>query len=257
MNSVYLKKLSIFALSLLISFSAIAFDHSHKNWNEVLSKYVILKDGQSYFEYKKLKENKKLIKTLENYLSDLSLVSSDKYDGFNETQRFSFLVNAYNAFTIKLIIDNYPVESIKDIGSLFSSPWKKDFFKLFGKKTNLDYIEHGLLRKKFNEPRVHFAVNCASLGCPNLLNQAFTEKNMERLLLKGEKDFFSQKSKNKLELDDNRVYVSKIFSWFGEDFEKKHGSLKKYLALAFNEKKVDSDDIKVKFTDYSWDLNEL
>ena len=181
----------------------------------MLSKYVILKDGQSYFEYKKLKENKKLIKTLENYLSDLSRVSSDKYDGFNETQRFSFLVNAYNAFTIKLIIDNYPVESIKDIGSLFSSPWKKDFFKLFGKKTNLDYIEHGLLRKKFNEPRVHFAVNCASLGCPNLLNQAFTEKHMETLLLKGEKDFFSQKSKNKLELDDNRVYVSKIFSWFG------------------------------------------
>lgn len=257
MKTTYLKHMIAFCLSSMLSLSALAFDHSHQAWNKIVAEHVTYKDGQSYFKYKELKENSTALKNLNSYLGELSAISQSTFDKYNEAQRFSFLVNAYNAFTIKLIVDNYPVDSIKDIGGLFSSPWKKEFFKLFGKKAHLDHIEHGLLRKDFSEPRVHFAVNCASIGCPNLLDQAFTAENLEELLVKGEKAFFEQKSKNRLDLKKERVYASKIFDWFGVDFEKKHGSLKKYLAKVYNEPKIDSKDIDVKFTSYSWDLNEL
>lgn len=253
-----LKAILLLCLMFGFSLSALAFDHTHKQWGDTLSQYVTFKDGQSYFDYKKLKNSSESsMKNLNNYLGELSAVTQSEYDQFNKNQRFSFLVNAYNAFTIKIIVDNYPVKSIKDIGTIFTSTWKIKFFELFGEKTHLDHIEHGLLRKKFSEPRVHFAVNCASMGCPNLLDKPFTESNLEELLAKGEKEFFAQSSKNRLDLKNNIVYASKIFDWFGVDFVKKHGSLKKYLAKAFNEPNVKAKKVKVKFTDYGWGLNEL
>jgi len=174
----------------------------------------------------------------------------------------AFLINAYNAFTLKLIIDNYPVKSIKDIGGLFSSPWDKEFFTLLGKKRHLNYIEHGVLRKKFKEPRIHFAVNCASMGCPNVQDIAFTAENLESLLAKGEKDFFAQANKNNIDKKEKEVNISKIFDWYGGDFKKKHGSVAKYISKAFDtdadtKKKIATGKYDIEYTDYSWKLNEV
>lgn len=254
-----ISKLNLLSMFLLFTFSTagLAIDHEHKAWNEIVSKYVTEKDGQTYFEYKKLKNDRLQNKVFEKYLQELSSVSEKDYMKLKRDQKFAFLVNAYNAFTVKLILDNYPLDSIKDIGGLFSSPWKIEFFTLLGEKRNLDYIEHTILRKKFEEPRVHFAVNCASMGCPNIQKIAFTAKNLEKLLTKGETDFFRQKSKNRIDKESKTVYVSKIFNWFGEDFEKKYGTLKMYLAKVFKVDEINSKEYSVKFTEYSWDLNEL
>lgn len=253
-------KLKLVVLMIIFSMSAFAadFDQSHKVWSDVLTKHVAAKGGQAFFNYKALKKDSK---SFEGYLSTLSALSSKDFEKFSRDQKMAFLINAYNAFTVKLVIDNYPVKSIKDIGGIFSSPWKKEFYTLLGKKRNLDYIEHGVLRVKYKEPRVHYAVNCASLGCPNLQNKAFTADNLEAMLAKGEKDFFNQSEKNNVDKKAKEVNVSKIFDWFGVDFKNKYGSVAKYLASVVNtdsdtKAKIASGKFDIEYTDYSWKLNE-
>ena len=253
-----MKRLYLFYTFLLFTYvsASFAFDLQHTKWNQILSTYVTEKDGQTLFNYKELKANKARMEKLELYLEELSNFSQKSYNKLSTPQKFSFLVNAYNAFTVKLIVNNYPLDSIRDIGLLPGAAWRKDFFKLFGKKTDLGYIEHELLRKKFNEPRLHFVINCASIGCPNLPVKALNAENMEAILVKSETEFFKQKSKNNINTAKKTVYVSKIFDWFEDDFKKKYGSLKKYLSQVFQNDKILKENYKVKYTDYDWALNE-
>ena len=253
-----LKLLMIISIFSLSAFASNTFDHSHKIWDQVVSKHVVNKDGQALFNYKALKAD---AKAFEGYLTTLSAVSKKEFGKYSRDQKMAFLINAYNAFTVKIVIDNYPVKSIKDIGSLLTSVWDKDFYTFLGKKRNLNYIEHGVLRKKYDEPRVHFAVNCASLGCPNLQNKAFTAENLEGLLASGEKEFFAQAHKNKIDKKDKEVVVSKIFDWFGVDFKKKHGKVAKYLSKAFDTDSATRANIAngkydIEYSDYDWKLNE-
>ena len=145
-----------------------------------------------------------------------------------------------------MIVDNYPVKSIKDI----KDPWGTKFFTLGNKKYSLEEIEHQILRK-MDEPRIHFAINCASFSCPNLLNQAYTEANLESQLNSVTKSFINDKSKNTITA--SKIEISKIFDWFGDDFKKK-GSIvdffNKYSAVKIN------SNAKISFKDYNWSLNE-
>lgn len=243
---------------------ATSFDHDHKIWDQIIKNHLeSSKDQkQTLFNYKKLKNDKIILKEFEKYLANLSSVTKKQFSSFSQTQSMAFLINAYNAFTVKLIINNYPLESIKDLGSLFSSAWKKKFFIFLEEKQHLDHIEHDLLRKRFQEPRIHFAVNCASLGCPNLQGRSFTENNLETLLARGEQDFFKDKEKNFIDEKKRKVHVSPIFKWFREDFEKKHGSLVKYLSQTFEvkpeiKKFIANGLYDIEYTDYSWKLNEV
>ncbi len=254
-----LLKMSRFFLFAFFSINlSFAFDHAHQKFDQILKTHVKIKDGQSTFNYKKLKGSDS---SFSSYLKDLSKVSKSEYHQFTKDQQLAFLINAYNAFTIKLIIDHYPVKSIKDIGGFFKKPWSIKFFKLFGDDFTLDKVEHGTIRKKFKESRIHFAVNCASIGCPSIYKKAFIAEKLKEQLSEISKTFLTNPHKNKILLGSKKIYLSKIFKWYGGDFEKHNKSVKHFIAQTLNYTKdqtshIISSDVSVTYLDYNWDLNE-
>ncbi len=240
--------LRVFFIFTILSFSSLySFDHSHKELDKLLKQYV--KNGR--VDYKKWKEEQTELK---KYLESLSNVSINEYNQFTINQKLAFLINAYNAFTIQLILDNYPVSGIRKIGGVFQSPWKIKFFQLLGEQRHLDWIEHSKLRVDFQEPRIHFAIVCASIGCPILQSEAYMADKLESQLEKAAKEFFSDKSKNFYDSKKNVLYLSPIFKWFRSDFEKK-GSLISFVRPYFTENIL--EDVNVEFTNYDWNLNEM
>lgn len=252
-----MKTLSILITLFLFNFSCGAYEisdaaekaPSHEIFDELLNKYVS-KDGK--VDYKGfIKEEKKL----QEYLDLLSNNAPDRKK-WSKDEQLAYWINAYNAFTIKLIADNYPVESIKDLNPTLNVPmvntvWTKKFFKIGGEDTSLDDIEHKIIRKEFDEPRIHFAVNCASKSCPPLLNEAFKAEKLESQLEKAAKDFINNPKYNKISAD--KIEISQIFSWFKGDFTKK-GSLIDYLNK-YSKVKI-KPNAKVSNVKYDWSLNE-
>ena len=195
---------------------------------------------------------------LNSYLDSLANVRKSDYENWSTDEKMAFLINLYNAATIKLIIDNQPLESIKDIGSIVNGPWKQEVVRLWGKIDTLDHVEHDLLRPKFKDPRVHFAVNCASIGCPDILNEAFQASKLDAQLDKQTRAFLADSSRNRLDAKNKTLYLSSIFDWFKEDFVKKSGSVEKFVAPYFNDKDravIQRGGLKIKYTEYDWSLN--
>lgn len=221
-------------------------DKSKTAYQLLLENYVVKKkSSQTYVNYRILKENQE---QLNEALKGFSLIKEEEFNKWTQNEKLAFLINAYNIFTIKLIVDHYPIKSIKDIGFFFQSPWKKNFFTLLEKERNLDELEHTMIRKNFKEPRVHYALNCASLSCPSLSQKAYSGSELANQLFVAETSFLSNKEKNHFK--DNTLYVSKIFDWYGEDF----GKLKEYLKNHFKE--YDPEKHPLKFLPYDWGLNE-
>lgn len=210
----------------------------HANWNALLQKNVT-KNGN--VNYKAFQRDSK---ELQNYLNELAANVPTK--SVSKKATLAYWINAYNAFTVKLILDNYPTKSIKDI----KDPWSKKFFTLGNKKYSLEEIEHEILRK-MDEPRIHFAINCASFSCPNLLNEAYTEARLEKQLNDATRNFINDKSKNSI--SSSKVEISKIFDWFSGDFKKK-GSVIDFLNQ-YSTTKI-SANAKVSYKEYNWSLNE-
>jgi hypothetical protein len=239
-------------LLLSLSIKVFAFDQAHTKFNTILSKYVQLEGKQSFFKYKELKANPAVFN---DYLKELESVERSDYKGFTKDQQLSFWINAYNAYTIKLIMDNYPLDSIKDIGSIFSGPLDKDFIKLKlrDKKYTLNDIEHKTIRKYFKEPRIHFAVNCASMGCPSLLNEAFIAVKLNEQLERAASNFLLNTEKNAFISKDKELLLSKIFKWYGDDFKPKFGSVEGFVSKYITFPK----GTEIEWDDYSWKLNEI
>lgn len=242
---------------LLFAFSAAAFDHSHKEWTDVLKNHVTLTGAASTVNYAALKKDPQ---KLDNYLKTLSAVKNNEFKKWTPLEQQAFLINAYNAFTLKIIIKHYPVKSIKDIGSFFKSTWKQKFFTLLEEKRHLDYIEHGVLRKNYKEPRVHFAVNCASIGCPALLNEAFTANELNNQLEKQTRLFLNDASRNSINEKTKTLTVSKIFKWFSEDFEKNGMTVSRFVAPYITNNVRIQQELKkglysISYSDYNWGLN--
>ena len=186
----------------------------------------------------------------------LEILSRTMVADLSRDEQFAFYVNAYNAFTIKLILTRYPgITSIKETGGLFSTPWKKKFIRLDGKKVSLDYIEHEVLRPVFKDARVHFAVNCATKSCPPLLNQPFEPDGLDRQLERVTRDFVNGGG---VRIKDGSVYLSKIFDWFKGDFNNDPlAFVTRYASGRLKEKLTAlGPDISVKYQDYDWSLNE-
>ncbi len=245
-----------FLLLFIPLFSQGAVDHSHQPFTQLLEKFTSVKAGQTYVWYGKWKKDGS--SELEAYLKSLSEVKKAEFGKFTSDQKLVFLINSYNAFTIKLILDHYPLKSIKETGNLITGPWKKKFFTLLGEKSHLDHIEHELIRKNFNEPRIHFAVNCASIGCPSLMRKAFTAAGMEQELTLAEKEFF--KNPSKFKVGSGEFQVSRILEWYGDDFRKKHSSLEKYLVERASAYKLLPSplapaQVKISYLEYDWSLN--
>ena len=256
-------------LTLTLPATATDFTHSHALWSELLQKHVSwINDGTaSVVDYDGFKNDNK---NLQTYLSRLASVTRDQFDSWGRDQQLAFLINAYNAFTIKLILDNYPgIASIRDTGSLFTSPWKKEFFHLLGDRRHLDWIEHEMIRgsDRYNEPLIHFAVNCASIGCPALLNQAFIADRLEAQLLDVTRRFLQDRSRNGFNDERNVLSVSSIFDWYEEDFRKGwrgYSSLKTFFAkhadlLSTDETirlKIGAGAYEIEYLKYDWRLNK-
>lgn len=222
---------------------------SHKLWDQLVKKHV-KSDGM--VDYQGFIADKD---QLGKYLDLLSNNAPDR-ETWSREEQLAYWINAYNAFTVKLIVDNYPVESIRDLGPKLKIPMIKDvwhykFFKIGGEDSSLDEIEHGILRNEFDEPRIHFAINCASISCPPLHDEAYLPEKINEQLDFVARQFINDPSRNKIQ--QNRVEISSIFSWFKGDFTK-NGSVIDFLNR-YSKVKI-SPDASIKHLDYNWSLND-
>lgn len=222
---------------------------SHQIWDQLVKTHVKPNGMVDYKGF--IREKAKL----ESYLKLLSENAPDRKT-WSKNQQLAYWINAYNAFTVKLIVDNYPTKSIRDLGPQLKIPlikdvWHYKFFKIGGVESSLDEIEHSIIRKEFDEPRIHFAINCASVSCPPLLNEAFTAEKLESQLQKVAIGFINDPTRNKITQD--AAQISSIFSWFQGDFTKK-GSLIDFLNL-YSKVKI-KPNAKISHLDYNWNLNE-
>ena len=223
------------------------FDHTHAGLTHVLKKHV----SKGWVNYTALRKDRE---ELDSYLKSLQAVSKEDFQAWSDPQKIAFWINAYNAYTLKLIIDNDPVKSIKDLGSFFKSVFGKDFIplnNLFGEIVDLNDIEHGTLRKNFSEPRIHFALVCASISCPALRSEAYIAKDLDEQLDKQARTFLTDFEKNRYDRKSNTLYLSKIFYWFKEDFQKASRTVQKYVALYLEI----PPDVRIEYLEYDWSLN--
>lgn len=228
------------------SFSLARGDIDNTFYALLLKKHVI----NNRVNYDGFKKDEAL---LDKYLTSLSETDVRSLTG---NRRFAFYINAYNAFTIKLILTKFPgINSIKEIGGFFSNPWSKKFILLQGRKVSLDYIEHDILRPEFKDPRVHFAINCASKSCPPLLNEPYESNILENQLDNQAKKFIND-PKNTFFKGDT-LFISKIFKWFKEDFSNNPlYFIQQYASMELKSKlNLKKNNITIKHLDYDWSLN--
>jgi hypothetical protein len=220
----------------------------HTQWTELLEKYV---DENGLTDYAGLQQDKE---ALLNYTTHLS--QNPPAESWNKDDQLAYWINAYNAFTVLLIVENYPIESIKDLNPSFSIPtirsvWTKDWFKIGEEDFSLDRIEHKILRKAFDEPRIHFAINCASISCPILRSEAYYGHEIDKQLNEQARLFINDPSRNILQKDE--VKLSLVFNWFGGDF-KKGQSLIQFINR-YADIEIDNN-AKISFVKYDWNLND-
>ena len=242
-----------------------SLDTSYGAWDVLLKKHVkwLPDNKQSRVNYKGFATDRAELKKV---LDSFSAVTAAQFAALPKNEQMVFLINAYNAFTIEHILSKYPdLKSIKDLGSVVQSAWKKKFFSLLGEEHNLDWIEHEQLRPKYQDPRIHVALVCAAISCPALRPDAYTTAKLEGQLDDGMQRFLSDKTRNKYE--GGKLQVSSIFKWFKEDFEKGHKGFNKVedvfakYAEALSTDATAIAEIRAKTAsishlDYNWALND-
>ncbi|MEJ7691548.1 DUF547 domain-containing protein [Daejeonella sp.] len=219
---------------------------SHQAWDKLLKEHV---NASGMVNYKGFKRDKS---EFDAYLKTLS--DNPPQKNWSQNDEKAFWINAYNAYTISLILQKYPVKSIKDIaGKIYkvNTPWDIKFINIGGKQYDLNNIEHSILRKKFNDPRIHFALVCAAMSCPRLRNEAYAGAKLNAQLETAGKDFLNDKAKNSITAD--KAELSKYFTWYGGDFTK-NGSLVDFINK-YSKTQINSNT-KISYLDYSWSLNE-
>jgi len=250
-----------------------AFDLSHKGFTAVMKKF----NSEGLINYKELKADPSLLMA---YMKSLKEVTPAEFQKWSKKDKISLWINAYNAFTLKAIIDNYPIKSSffklaiypKNSIRQINGVWDKLKFPVLDKELTLEHIEHEILRKEFNEPRIHMALVCAALSCPPLREEAFTGEKFEAQMKDQAETFFAKPSNFKIESPKDIVYISQIFNWFGEDFIKNYGknskfanhdekerSVLNYLSQFLSEadqRFLESAKIEIKYLKYDWTLNE-
>ena len=246
---------------IILSSQIFAYDHSYPQYRTLLNETV--KNG--LVDYKKLKTGSLL---LPNALLEFSEVTQEEYNSFERSQKIAYLINAYNIYTIQGIVNKYPVKSIKDIGGF----WNKTKHKVAGQMLSLDNIEHDNLRKIFHEERIHVAIVCASISCPELWNQPFTADSLDQQLILRSQSFATDNIRNMIDFEREELKLSKILKWYGKDFENKYsdGSIFPYLhgkkrAIANfiyqhlpkeQQARFTKSKFKVGYLSYNWGLNE-
>lgn len=245
--------------------TAAGFDQSYSAYDGLLKKYVT---RQGRVDYSGLKADPG---ALEQYLERVAGLTRGQFDAWTESRKLAFLINLYNAATLKLIVDHYPVESIKDIGGIFRGPWDQAFVKLFGGTVTLNHLEHDILRKQYQEPRIHMALVCAAKGCPPLRSEAYTAENLEKQLEDQSSRYLASPAGLRIDQRKNVVHVSSIFKWYGDDFRDGYAPERGFVGLNRTERAVanfcsrhlsakDADYLvkggyDIQYLDYDWSLN--
>jgi hypothetical protein len=211
----------------------------HSIFDNLLKEHVT---ASGEVDYKAFQSKQVLFKQYQNQLSSANPYAKN----WSKNDKLAFWINVYNAFTIQLIIDHMPIESIKDI----RGPWNKKFFTIAGEEMDLNHVEHDILRK-MGEPRIHFAIVCASFSCPQLRNEAYTSVKLEQQLQSQSVQFINDPKRNKISKDE--VNLSKIFDWFTKDFTS-NGSLISFLNQ-YSKVKI-NESAKINWLDYNWSLND-
>ena len=253
-----MSRLCVLFFLLFLPAWAFAFDHSHKDWDGLLKRHVVVLAGgkASQLRYAGMARERAV---LGRYLQELSSVDEEELGRWTREQQMAFLINAYNAFTVEKILTRYPdIRSVWDFGKFFGNPFKDEFFSLLGAKASLDRIEHEILRKRYRDPRPHYVLNCASVSCPMLREEAYLGARLERQLEEQAARFLADRSRNRLA--GGRLELSKIFDWYKEDFEPRAGYFARYAeALAADDggrKLVAEGGAPLFFLDYDWALND-
>lgn len=251
--SKWAKKLVHIASLLLLTWfftgASASAESLHSGWTRLLSSHV--SDG--VVDYRGFKDNEE---QLQRYLDLLAATDPEQ---LSEADQLAYYINGYNSYTVKLILDNFkdgkPPSSIRRIGGLFSNPWKKSFAVLGGETYSLDNIEHDIIRVRFSEPRIHFAVNCASKSCPLLISEAYEGTTLDDQLETSTREFLENPAHNYL--DGTTLHVSSIFKWFKEDFNE--DPLSFFLAHTSSPVQQSlrnkADHMRIKYLDYDWSLN--
>ncbi len=229
---------SVWIWVLAATLSIQAFDGEYSAYKKFLSEFVC-PEGVAYSKIQS--------EDLENVANELSGISRPEFEALDTSEQIAFLINLYNFYTIDLIVRNLPLKNgIRDI----DSPWKKEFVPLFGDEVSLDHIEHEILRKEYDEPRIHFAVVCASLSCPALLNRPYVGRRLDEQLTGAAKAFLDDRDRN--QIDGKKLRLSKIFKWYGDDFNNKYGGMVPYIKETMDLE----GDFKVTYLKYDWSLND-
>ncbi len=221
----------------------------HSAYDRLLKKYV---NEKGLVNYKGFKSEETVF---DAYLAMLS--KNPPAASWSKNEQMAYWINAYNAYTIRLILNHYPLKSIKDIGSkikipFVTTPWAAKFFSIGGDKMSLDNIEHGTLRKKYDDPRIHFTLVCASISCPRLRNEAYVPDKLDAQMEDQGRDFLTNSTKNKISKDE--AQLSKYFDWYKGDWNNDGQSVLKWVNK-YSKTKI-SDTTKITFLDYNWNLNE-
>jgi len=244
-----LKKMVLVSCSLLLSFNAHA-QVDHSLLDQILKKHV----SGGWVNYKKLHEGwSNANHPLKLYLKTIEKYTKKEVETWSQNDQKALYINAYNAYTLNLILDHYPLKSIRDL----SSPWKRPIVKLMGETHHLDWIEHEVLRAIFKETRIHAAVNCASKSCPPLASFAFEGSKLDQQLNDIMKAFVNDSIRNQYNSSKKKASLSKIFKWYADDFKP---SVREYL-LTFAQGKaketLQNSDVEIDYLDYDWSLNEI
>jgi len=222
-------------------------NQSDQLYGKVLRTYV--KDG--LVDYLGLKNNPE---NLKQFLNQSSSINEETFNKWNKDQQLAFLINLYNAQTLALVTENYPVKSFKDIASDSGGPWKQPIVNLFGEKITLNTLENEVIRPKYHDPRIHFALVCAALGCPVLINTPYDPMKLDNQLDQQTKVFITDQNKNSIDKNQNVLMLSPIFDWFKEDFIAKSGSVIEFVNPYFGNQV--NNEFKIEYTNYDWSLND-
>ena len=241
------------------------FDQSYSVYDGLLKKYV---NQHGRVDYAGLKA---AAGALERFLGSIAEVPRKQFGTWTESRQLAFLINLYNAATLKLIVDHYPVDSIKDIGGFFRGPWDQAFIKLFGETVTLNHLEHDILRKQYQEPRIHMALVCAAKGCPPLRNEAYAAGKLDSQLADQSHRYLASAAGLRIDRRENVVYVSSIFKWYGDDFRDVYTPEDGFDGLNKTERAVanfcsrhlpagdagflEKGGYDMKYLDYDWSLN--
>ena len=237
----------------------------YEAYSRVLHSYV---DSQGYVDYSGLKTNRF---DLDFFVDQLTSLPPGIFSSWPREEQLAFWINAYNALTLRAVIDHYPIDSIKDIGNLVTTVWNKLTFNVMGRTLTLNQIEHQIIRGEFSDPRIHMAINCASIGCPSLPAEPMQGKKLDEQFHHLTRRFLSDPTKFRIDKKNSRVHISLIFKWFGEDFEADYGKGK--IRKKFNKREnaalnyiashvasgdsayIDSASYTLEWLVYDWSLN--